>query len=66
VDPIAWIVGPIGIAVGVVNLLAWIRGGSESAKAQAMRRRYGENRGNLIHGLSYGVLPLVVGVIFLL
>lgn len=65
-DPIAWVVGLVGIILGAVNLVAWIRGGSNSAKAQAMRDQYGERRGRLIHGLAYGIMPLLVGIVFLL
>lgn len=59
------IIGIFGLGYGAVNLVAWATNRQKSKSALAMKTRWGEEKGRRWHGISYGILPFLVGVILL-
>ena len=54
-------IGAFGIIFGAVNLVLWAANRQNSTKALTMKKQWGEKRGRLIHGVSYGLLPFLIG-----
>ena len=65
VDWFRLLVGVFAIGFGLYSL--FIRGkSSNSTKLNAIKNYWGESKGNLIHLIFYGVLPIILGALVVL
>ena len=56
-------IGGFGLIYGAINMIAWAANRQNSTKALAMKKQWGEQRGRLVHGVSYGLLPFLIGIV---
>jgi hypothetical protein len=60
------IIGIVGVAFGCMTLLARLFGWERMlSKRGPMKERFGERTGDIIHLVSYTILPIVAGLLFL-
>jgi hypothetical protein len=59
------LIGAAAILFGVYTLWARVARPGRFAKLAAMKDRWGSTGGNVVHVIAYTVVPIVVGVVFL-
>jgi hypothetical protein len=59
------IIGLVVLAFGVCTLIIRIKWPQKFSKLNAMKEKFGEKAGTAIHTISYTVLPIVAGIIFI-
>ncbi len=65
--PFDLVLGVLAAAFGCFTVFCYVtRNEKVFAKKEAMKKAYGEKAGTVIHFVSYAVIPLVIGVLFLL
>jgi hypothetical protein len=65
-DVFSLLIGGFAVLFGFLTLVTRKRGaGGTLKKLAAMRERYGDKTGFLIHLLAYSVLPIVLGLLII-
>jgi len=59
------ILGAFCIGYGFFTIIMRIKSPEKFAKLNAMKNKYGEKRGKIIHIIFYSVIPILGGVVFL-
>lgn len=58
-------IGLFALAFGVCTLYFRMKRPEHFSKLNAMKEKYGEKTGIAIHTISYTVLPIIVGIVFI-
>jgi hypothetical protein len=58
-------IGLLALAFGVCTLIVRIMRPERFGKLNAMKEKYGEKTGIAIHTISYTVMPIIVGIVFI-
>ena len=58
-------IGLIALAFGVCTLFFRMKNPEKFGKLNAMKEKYGEKVGTAIHTISYTVLPIIAGIVFI-
>lgn len=64
-DIVTVLIGVAALAFGLFTIYARLKNPSMLGKLVAMKQKFGNSTGNLVHLLAYTVVPLVAGAIFL-
>jgi len=65
-DVFSLLIGGIAVVLGIATLFARRRQNPNTLKKlTAMRERYGEKTGSMIHLIAYTVLPIVLGLMII-
>lgn len=65
-NPVTVLIGVAAIGFGVYTLYLRSTDPANFGKLTAMKEKFGESTGSLIHLVAYSIVPIVVGVVFLL
>jgi hypothetical protein len=57
------LLGLLALAYGLYTLYARSATPEKFAKLEAMKERWGEQNGNLLHLVSYSIVPIAVGLV---
>lgn len=58
-------VGLFALIFGVCTLFLRVKDPGKLGKMNAMKKKYGEKTGVTIHTISYTIIPIVVGILFI-
>jgi hypothetical protein len=58
-------VGLFALIFGICTLFLRVKDPEKLGKLNAMKEKYGEKTGVTIHTVSYTVIPIVVGILFI-
>ena len=64
-NPLSIVIGAAAILYGIYTLYARIKTPEKFAKLEAMKKAYGKTAGNAIHFVSYTLIPMGVGITFI-
>ncbi len=53
------------ILFGIYTLIMRKKSPEKFYKLEAMKKQFGEKKGDLIHLVSYAILPITLGIVFL-
>ena len=59
------VIGLVALAFGVCTLFVRMKNPDKFGKLNAMKEKYGEKTGAAIHTISYTVLPIIAGIVFI-
>ena len=59
------LLGALAMAYGLYTLIARSRTPEKFGKLEAMKKQWGPSAGNAVHLIAYSIVPIVVGVVFL-
>ncbi|QQO09937.1 hypothetical protein [Breznakiella homolactica] len=57
--------GVLVIFYGIYTAVIRLKSPEKLGKYQAMKERYGDNTGKLLHVLSYTVVPIILGAVLI-
>jgi hypothetical protein len=57
--------GVAAVLYGLITFFMRIKYPAKFAKLEAMKKFWGERKGLLLHTVSYSVLPILIGVMFI-
>ncbi len=58
-------IGLVALAFGICTLIFRFKRPEHFGKLNAMKEKYGEKTGAAIHTISYTVLPIIAGIVFI-
>ena len=58
-------IGLFALLFGICTLFLRVKNPEKFEKLNAMKEKYGEKTGVTIHTISYSVIPIIVGVVFI-
>jgi hypothetical protein len=58
-------IGLFALLFGVCTLFVRVKNPEKFGKLNAMKEKYGEKTGATIHTISYTVIPIVAGIVFI-
>ena len=58
-------IGLVALAFGVCTLFVRITRPEKFGKLNAMKEKFGEKTGTAIHTISYTVIPIIAGIVFI-
>jgi len=58
-------IGLVALVFGVCTLFVRAKNPEKFGKLHAMKEKYGEKTGVAIHTISYTVVPIIAGIIFI-
>jgi hypothetical protein len=58
--------GLFALLFGVCTLILRVKNPGKFRKLNAMKEKYGEKTGVIIHTISYTVIPIIVGILFII
>jgi UPF0716 family protein affecting phage T7 exclusion len=59
-------IGLLALFFGICTLFLRVKHPGAFRKLNAMKARYGEKAGTAIHTISYTVIPIIAGIIFII
>ena len=59
-------IGLFALAFGVCTLYFRVKRPEKFGKLNAMKEKFGETAGAAIHTISYTVIPIIAGIVFIL
>ncbi|MHC4574627.1 MAG: hypothetical protein ACYS76_10935 [Planctomycetota bacterium] len=59
-------IGLFALLFGVYTLIFRMKNPEKFGKLNVMKEKYGEKTGVLIHTISYTVIPIIAGIIFII
>lgn len=59
------IIGVLCLAYGICTLILRKKKPESFSKLEAMKRAYGERTGYAIHFIAYSIMPILVGIAFI-
>jgi hypothetical protein len=59
-------IGLLALLFGICTLFIRMKHPQTFSKLNAMKEKYGEKAGTLIHTISYTILPIIAGIIFII
>lgn len=60
------LIGAAAILYGIYTLWARATNPQQFGKLEAMKKQWGPTAGNVVHIVAYSLVPIAVGVVFLL
>ncbi len=64
-DPITLTIGLLGIVFGTVTLVLRFINPEKLGKLEAMKKIFGEKAGNIVHLVSYSLVPIAFGLVLI-
>ena len=64
-NPVSIVVGAAAFLYGIYTLITRIKTPEKFGKLEAMKKAYGKTAGNAIHFVSYTLVPMAVGITFI-
>jgi hypothetical protein len=58
-------IGLFALLFGICTLFLRVKNPEKFGKLNAMKKKYGEKLGVTIHTISYTVIPIIAGIIFI-
>jgi hypothetical protein len=58
-------IGLFALLFGICTLLLRVKSPGKFRKLNAMKEKYGDSIGVTIHTISYTVIPIIVGILFI-
>lgn len=65
-DPVTILVGTGSVCFGLYTSYLRKQDPSKFGKLAAMKERFGESAGNAIHVVAYSIIPIIVGIVFII
>jgi hypothetical protein len=65
-DPITIVIGLLAVSYGFYTLVIRIKKPEKFGKLEAMKSKFGNKAGIIIHTISYSLIPIVAGIVFVL
>lgn len=62
---ITLVIGILAFVYGVFSIFIRMKNPSKFAKLDAMKKFWGEKAGTAIHFIGYTVVPIIVGIVFI-
>ena len=59
------VIGLFALLFGICTLFVRVKNPEKFSKLDAMKEKYGEKAGVAIHVISYTVIPIIAGIIFI-
>ncbi len=59
-------IGLLALLFGICTLIVRVKNPEKFGKLKAMKEKYGETTGAAIHTISYTVIPIIAGIVFIL
>jgi len=58
-------IGLFALAFGICTLIVRVKNPEKFGKLNAMQEKFGEKMGEAIHTISYTVIPIIAGIVFI-
>jgi hypothetical protein len=58
-------IGLLALLFGICTLFVRIKRPEKFGKLNAMKEKFGEKTGSAIHTISYTVIPIIAGIVFI-
>ena len=58
-------IGLFVLLFGIFSLFLRVKNPEKFGKLKAMKKKYGERTGIIIHTISYTIIPIIAGIVFI-